>query len=372
MINKYKIALIHDYLIKTGGAERTLEEISNIWKTAPIYTLLYNKEKLKLNMKNIRPSYLNKFPKIIKNNHKFLLPFLMIAPETFDLRHYDVVISSSGAFSKGIVTKPKTLHISYCHSPMRFAWDYTHNYLNEATKSDSLKFLTRGLLNYIRIWDYASSDRVDYYLANSKATQAKLLKYYRKESTVIYPPVHLEKFNHKSSENKGDYYLVISRLSKYKKVDITVEAFNKLGFKLKVIGEGEEFNNLKKKAMDNVEILGYQNEKNLIQYVKNCKALVMPSDEDFGISAVEAMAAGKPVLAYNAGGGKETVKPGFSGEFFDAQTIEVLAEGVYRIESNIKKYKPRDIIESVKKFGVGRFKKELQNFVENKLNQNDR
>ncbi|MBD3300674.1 MAG: glycosyltransferase [Candidatus Moranbacteria bacterium] len=366
MNQKYRIAIVHDFLNKTGGAEMTLKEMGAVWPKAPIYTLMH-KEELGLDLPNqIRESYIKKLPGLFKERPKLALPFLIVAPETLDLRNYRVVLTSSGAFSKSVITKPETLNICYCHSPTRYLWDYTHQYVRNIIHSNSIKFLTRFLINYIRIWDAVSADRVDYFIANSKATREKIKKYYRSDSALIYPPVKVDELYSRRNQQKN-FFLVVSRLSKYKKIDIIIKAFNKLGWELIVIGEGEEFKRLKKMAGPTVKMLGFKERKEVIDYYRSCKAFIQASDEDFGISTVEAMACGKPVLAFEKGGAKEIVQPGISGEFFKAQTVEVLAEGVYRINSRIKKYNSRDIIESVQKFSDKRFRKELRNFIESKL-----
>ncbi len=259
-----KVAIVHDFLVQMGGAERVLKEISQMYPEAPIFTLLYDKEKMRgmFDGKDIRPSYLQKFPKFLKKNYRWLLPFFPVIPETFDLREYDLVISSSGAWSKGIVTKLDTVHIAYLHSPMRFVWDYNERYTKE-TKHRSMNFLTRIAFNYLRVWDRLAADRPDYLISNSAYTQKRVEKYYRCDSEIIYPPVSMchsrENGNPELCQTKArtwipdqvrddseKYYLMVSRLSAYKKVDVVVEAFNKLGLPLIVIGEGEQENHLRK------------------------------------------------------------------------------------------------------------------------------
>ena len=385
-----KIALVHDFLLYPGGAERVLKVLSEMYPEAPIYTLLYDREKMSVEWgsKDVRPSYLQKFPKFLRKHYQWLLPFFPVIPETFDFREYDLVISSSGAWSKGIVTKLDTKHVAYIHSPMRFVWDYNEKYLKEINKKPSI--FTRLFFNYLRIWDRMAVDRPDFLIANSKYTQNRIKKYYRRDSEVIYPPVdpigvlnvqgvidvqddqleqaqRLNKRGDKAIER--DYFLIVSRLSPYKKVDIAVEAFNKLGLPLVVIGQGKQEKYLRKIAQSNVKILGWQDEKNVQEYYRNARAFVFPCEDDFGIAPVEAMLHGLPVIAYRKGGALETVIEGQTGEFFDAQTPEILADGVRRFMENKNKYDKEFIKKHAGAFSGERFKREIGEYI-NKVMQN--
>ena len=373
-----KVALVHDFLLYQGGAERVLNVLSEMYPEAPIYTLLYDKEKMfaEWGKKDIRPSYLQKFPKFLKKHYRWLLPFFPVIPETFDFREYDLVISSSGAWSKGIVTKLNTIHIAYLHSPMRFVWDYNERYLKKPS------IFTRLFFNYLRIWDRMAADRPDYLIANSKYTQKRIEKYYRRESTVIYPPVDVlnvqnnrleqtQRLNKQSDKViERDYFLVVSRLSAYKKVDIVVEAFNKLDLSLVIIGQGNQEKYLRKIAKENIKILGWQNEEVVQEYYKNALGFIFPCEDDFGIAPVEAMLYGVPVIAYRKGGACETIQEGITGEFFDAQTPEVLADGVRRLMLNKNKYDKNSIIKRAEDFSKERFKKEFQEYIENVITNN--
>jgi len=390
---KLKIALLHDFLLYPGGAERVLKVLSEMFPEAPIYTLLYNEEKMgeMFAGREIRPSYLQKFPKFLKKHHQWLAPFFPVVPETFDLREYDLVISSSGAWMKGIVTKMSTTHIAYLHSPMRFVWDYNERYFQEKGKSPSI--FKRFFLSYLRIWDRLAGDRPDFLIANSIYTQKRIEKYYRRDSSVIYPPVveiqnptdnkqqTIESQNTKDETDKlkaseaksyklGEYFLVVSRLSPYKKVDVVVDAFNKLGLPLVVIGEGQQEKQLKKIAKENVKILGWQNDEVIAQYYAKAKAFIFPSEDDFGITAVEAMGFGVPVIAYRKGGVLETMQEGVTGEFFDAQTPEVLADGVRRFLDKEKKYDKEVIKKRGNEFNKERFKSSMQKFIDDALERN--
>lgn len=400
-----KIALVHDYLIRFGGAERVLLEMAKIFNQAPIYTLLYNKKKMAewFDPARIRPSFLQKFPKFLRKRYRYLLPLLPIAPETFDLREFDLVISSCSAFVKGIISRSRTIHICYCHNPARFLWDIQDEYLKKNKLSGLKKILGKVLFHYLRLWDKSSSRRVDEFIANSKSTAERIWKYYRRRAKVIYPPVspqllsfdqapdlsrgRVEKpgsnvldssdlsrtrsnsnreQNRARSDNKmgENYFLIVSQLSSYKNIDIAVEAFNKLELPLVIIGEGPQQRYLKKIAKKNIEIIGWQPDEVLARYYKNCLALVFPAEEDFGLAPVEAMICGKPVLALRRGGATETIVEGMTGEFFDDPLPEILADGVRRLRENLSKYSPLLIKKRAEKFSQERFRSEFLDFVE--------
>ena len=387
-MNNLRIALVHDFLNQYGGAERVLKVLSEMYPDAPIYTLLYDEEKMRgmFDAKRVRASYLQKFPKFLRKRHRWLMPFFMVMPEVFDLRDYDLVISSSGAWTKGIVTKLNTTHICYVHSPMRFVWDYNDRYLKEIGKK-KISIFVRFVLNYVRIWDRLAADRPDHLIANSEYTRSRVNKYYRRESNVIYPPVtnlqqttynkqHTTDTQELTTQSRGSevvsgessvasYFLVVSRLSAYKKTDIVVEAFNKLGLPLVVIGEGQQKKHLKRIANENIKILGWQDDKVVEKYYTNARAFIFPAEDDFGITAVEAMAHGVPVIAYRKGGACETVVEGVTGEFFNAQTSDVLADGVRRFMLKEKEYDKEKIKERAGEFSEERFKREAMNYIEN-------
>jgi glycosyltransferase involved in cell wall biosynthesis len=389
-----RIALVHDFLLYYGGAEKVLEALSEMFPEAPIYTLLYDKEKMrgKFKGKEIRTSFLQKFPRFLRKRYKYLLPFMPTAPETFNLRDFDLVISSSGAWSKGIVTKLNTIHIAYIHSPMRFVWDYREEYLRQFSnfKFQISNFILRPVLSYLRIWDRLAAERPDYLIANSRYTQSGIKKYYRRDSAVIYPPAinftsspQMRGGNEggelknsinqpltlNSSTNLGrgglkNYFLIVSRLSPYKKVDLAIEAFNKLELPLVVIGEGTQEKYLRKIAGKNIKILGWQNEEKLADYYQNARAFIFPACDDFGITAIEAMSYGLPVIALKKGGVREPMIEGKTGEFFDAQTPEVLADAVRRFMEKEKQYNREEIKKRAEKFLKERFKKELRNYID--------
>lgn len=376
--DNFKVAIVHDFLVQYGGAERVLEVLCEMFPEAPVYTLLYDKEKIrgKFQGREIHTSFLQKFPRFIRKRYRYLLPLMPIAPETFDLREYDLVISSSGAWGKGIVTKLDTIHIAYIHSPMRFVWDYNERYIHEtyslAYRQTGMKhvtsFFTRIILSYLRLWDYEAAQRPDYLVVNSKYTKERIKKYYRRESEVIYPPAFSELGIRNYESGIKNYFLVVSRLSPYKKVDLVVEAFNKLELPLVIIGEGEQYEYLKKIAKNNIKILGWQSDEKIVEYYANARAFIFPSEDDFGLTAVEAMNHGVPVIAYRKGGAAETVVEGATGEFFDAQTPEVLADGVRRFIEKENSYNKQAIINRAGEFGKERFIRELNEFISRIMN----
>ncbi|MFA6160047.1 MAG: glycosyltransferase [Parcubacteria group bacterium] len=368
-INNLRVALVHDFLNQYGGAEKVLEVLCEMFPTAPVYTLLYDKEKMqgKFSNRKIHASFLQKLPKFFRRRFKYFLPFLPTAPESFDLRNFDLVISSSGAWSKGIITRLDTIHIAYIHSPMRFVWDYNEKYLRDE-KKEKLGFIIRPVLSYFRIWDKLAADRPDYLIANSKYTRSRIKKYYRRESEVIYPPVLTSSALQAPSPYKGEgdnerYFLIVSRLSAYKKIDKAIEAFNKLELPLVIVGTGKEEKRLKKIAKSNIKFLGYQKDEKLSEIYAQARAFIFPGVDDFGIAPVEAMMHGIPVIAIKDGGVVEIIEEGKNGEFFESGAPEVIADGVRRFCENEKNYDKEYIIRSVERFNKEKFVKQLNEFM---------
>ncbi|MFA7170466.1 MAG: glycosyltransferase [Candidatus Paceibacterota bacterium] len=367
-LSKPKVAIVHDFLTYWGGAEQVLLSLHHIYPDAPIYTLLYDK-KMDEYFPNarIRVSFLGKLPNFLKKRKKFMLPLLPTAAETFDLSGFDLVISSSGSFAKGVIVKPRTLHVSYCHAPTRFLWDWYQNYLKENHVGKIKKLLVVPVLHLIRIWDRSASERVDFYVANSRNTALRIKKFYGRDSKVIYPPVDFKKFNEMKnlpSVPEKDYYLIVSRLSPYKKIDIAITAFNKMNLTLVIIGEGGDRKRLGKMAENNITFAGFQDEKHLAAYYEGAKAVIFPGEDDFGITIVEAMSFGKPVLAYARGGALETVTPGKTGELFASEVPEILADGVRRMSRNMEKYNTQEIKAFAEKFSRENFEKRFKEFVD--------
>jgi glycosyltransferase involved in cell wall biosynthesis len=299
-----------------------------------------------------------------------------MAAESFDLSDFDLVISSSFAFSKGLILKPKTRHICYCYSPMRQVWDWHAEYKKEPHSVSGLKISL--FQHFFRIWDRLASTRVDEFIAVSENVRQRIKKYYRRDSTVIYPPLNLppvdfasvfQKINpktnlpfyHDRDKMEGWFFLIVSRLYKHKNIDITIGAFNKLEWPLVIIGNGPEFKRLKKHAGSNIKFLGYQTDETVRNYYAECLAFIMPQEEDFGITPIEAMSFGKPVLALKRGGALEYIREGINGEFFEDPTEEVLADGARRLKEGIKagKYNPEIIKKTAEKFSAERFRKEI-------------
>ncbi len=380
-IKNLKIALVHDFLNQYGGAEKTLEALCEMFPNAPIYTLLYDEEKMqgKFESREIHASFLQKLPKFFRRRFKYFLPFLPTAPESFDLRNFDLVISSSGAWSKGIITRLDTIHIAYIHSPMRFVWDYNEKYLRDERK-ERLGFIIRPMLSYFRIWDKLAADRPDFLIANSKYTRDRIRKYYRRKSRVIYPPVDnnfqfpISNFqsisNDQFSNDKKNtkYFLIVSRLSAYKKIDKAIEAFNKLELPLVIVGAGKEEKRLKKIAKGNIKFLGYQKDEKLPEIYANARAFIFPGVDDFGIAPAEAMTQGIPVIAIRNGGAVEIIEEGKTGEFFESSNPEVIADGVRRFCEKEESYDREYIKQSVEKFRKERFSREIEEYIKKVIN----
>jgi len=359
-----KVALIHDFLNQYGGAEKVLEALHEIWPEAPVYTLIYDKKLLKGQFENweIRTSPIQNLPFGVKK-YRWYLALMPVAIERFNLSQYDLVISDCSAYSKGVIIQPHTKHICYCHTPTRYLWSDSFEYIESLRRGEKLtRKILLPLLTYLRLWDQAAAQRPDFFITNSQFVNRRIKKYYRREATVIYPPVETEKFY--LSHEIGNYFLLISRFRPYKRVDLVIQAFNQLKIPLKIIGSGEG-KALYKIAKSNIEFLGQVNEQEKAKYLANCQALIHPQEEDFGITAVEAMAAGRPVIAYQAGGVLESVIDGVTGKFFSEQTWESLAEAVIKFNPN--QFEPEKIRAQALKFDKERFKNEIKEFARQKL-----
>lgn len=360
-----KIAIVHDWLTNMGGAEQVVINFKEVYKEAPIYTTFYNPNKLDDKLKNIEVKTSNLQKKKMVENHKKYFPLMPMAFEKFDLNEYDVVLSSSSSCAKGVLTKPGSVHICYCHTPMRYAWEKRDEYTLGMEKLK--KKLVEILCHYMRIWDVASSNRVDYFIANSTEVQKRIKKHYKRDSVVINPPVRCNMFN--ISETDGDYYLVLSRLVGYKRFDLAVQACSELGKKLVVIGEGPEKEKLEKLANENITFLGRQPDDVVKKYMSECKALLFPGEEDFGIVPVEAQSCGRPVIAYGKGGVLDSVIDGKTGIFFKEQTVESLKEAINKFET--MKFDKEEIRKHALEFDESVFQEKIRKFVEEKMQENN-
>ncbi|MBI2057749.1 MAG: glycosyltransferase [Candidatus Yanofskybacteria bacterium] len=410
-----KIALVHDWILSLGGAERVLKVLHEMFPEAPIYTFFYNKKFTDkfLPEAKIKSSFLQKLYKLKFVNHKLFLPLLPVAAESFDLSQYDLVISSSIAFSKGLILKPKTRHICYCYSPTRFLWDWHSEYNKKQTWRSKL------VQHFLRIWDRSAADRVDEFVAISKNVQERIKKYYNRDSVVIYPPTEnlvasqIQPFqyvrpapaagltraevgvcsqlkNNYTARNQAtlnfratsravsttlleninssrfqNYFLIVSRLFPHKNIDIAIQAFNKLELPLVIVGSGPEFGKLRSTVENRslIKLTGNVSDEDLAKYYEKCKAFIMPQEEDFGLTPLEAMQFGKPVLALKRGGALEYIEESVNGEFFEDAHPAVLADGVRRLNENYKNYSPLVIKKTAEKFSRRRFEEEVKKLI---------
>ena len=392
MVNEHplRIALVHDFLLRHGGAERVLSVLHRLFPSAPIYTLFADARVVKTHFADadVRTSGLQGLPLWMLRRYRFLAPFCISAVESFDLSAFDIVISSSSSFAKGIITKPETTHIWYCHTPTRYLWDWTHAYLGQP---DYPRFLGRVVIHGLRLWDFEAAQRPDYIIANSQTVKERIQKFYRREAKVIYPPVAMREDGRWKMEDgsarttpllnskfqipnpkQSEYFLIVSYLQKYKNIGIAVEAFSKLNMPLVIIGDGPERKNLERVAGSSVRFLGWQNDETVERFLAYCKAFIFPSDEDFGIAPVEAMAHGKPVLALRRGGATETVLEGVTGEFFNDPHPAVLADGLRRLVQNYPNYDPAIIRQSAERFSVKIFSEEMRAYLKEILKASER
>ena len=363
-LESMNIALVHDWLTNVAGAERVLLRLKEIYPNADIYTSVFDKKKAAVFAKyDVKTTYLQKYS-IFRRFREALIPFAPLAFESLDLSKYDLVITNTTFAAKGVITKPETIHICYCHTPTRYIWQPE---IDSRADRGFFSGLRRKIAHKLRIWDKAAADRPDFYFANSNNGKRRITKYYCRDSKVIYPPVAIDKFTPAAEKNIKDYYLFVSRLIGYKKCDIVIQAFNQLGLPLKIIGNGPEKEKLKKIAKNNIQFLGFLSDSELKKYYSEAKAFVFAAEEDFGIVPVEAMACGRPVIAYSKGGATETVVDGKTGLFFHQQTFESIISAVKKFAQ--KKFDSKVIREQAEKFSVERFQKEFKQAVEEIINR---
>jgi len=357
-----RVALVHDWLTTMGGAEKVLETLTETFP-AKLFTLVQDPKKLEgtpFEEMDVKTSFIQKLPRA-KSKYRSYLPLFPMAIEQFDLSDYDLVISSSHSIAKGVLTHADQLHICYCHTPMRYAWDLYQQYLREAKLKSGLKgVLAKFFLHYLRMWDAHCSSRVDAYVANSEYVARRIQKLYEKEAMVIYPPVDVDYFS--LFEEKEDFYLTASRMVPYKKIDLIVEAFGEMpDKKLVVIGDGPEMDKVKAKAKGNIEILGYQEDSVLRSYLQRAKGFVFAALEDFGILPVEAQGCGTPVIAFGKGGACETVVENETGLFFEEQSVPSLIKAIKAFEK--REFDPKKIRAHSEKFRPEIFKAKFQTLV---------
>jgi glycosyltransferase involved in cell wall biosynthesis len=349
-----KVALVYDRVNKWGGAEQVLLALHEIFPKAPLYTAVYSKK---------HAPWANVFPKIItsgmRGKHE-LLPFLMpLAFESFNFTDFDLVISITSEAAKGIITHPGTTHVCYCLTPTRYLWSGYNDYF----QNKILKYLTKPIISYLKAWDKIAAQRPDRLIAISSVVRERIDKYYDRESVVVYPPVNT-KFETKNFKLKNkNYYLIVSRLVPYKKIDIAIKAFNKLGYLLVIVGTGSEMAKLKHQAKKNIGFTGFVRDDELVGYYQHAKALIYPQEEDFGITAVEAQSYGIPVIAYKKGGALDTVIEGKTGVFFDKQNPDSLILGVRKFEQ--QNFERKDLINNAKRFSKENFKQEFLKAINN-------
>jgi glycosyltransferase involved in cell wall biosynthesis len=355
-----KIAIIHEWLLSYAGSERCLKALKDLFPNADIYTSIYNENNLPDEFKNynIKTTFIDKLP-FSKKKHFIYYPLMPIAFENIDLSGYDIVISSSHACAKGIITNNYTKHISYIYTPTRYLWSHYHEYLNNEN-SFIKKQIISLIFSYMRLWDFQASQRPDILIADSINVANRIKKYYKRDSLVIYPPINLKEFKLEKNTSK-DFYLMVGRLVAYKRFDLAINTFNKNRLKLKIAGIGPEYKKLKSMSNSNIEFLGYLDDKDIKKLYANAKALIFPAEEDFGIVPVEAQASGTPVIAYAKGGALETVKEYQSGMFFKEQTISSLEETIKSFER--RTFLPEKVRENILKFDVENFNKEFKKVV---------
>lgn len=364
-----KVAIVQEWLVTVGGSDKVVKAILDVFPDADIYTLVAKKEvcdELGIPWEKVHTSFIQKMPLGTKK-HRAYLPLFPFAIEQFDLRGYDVVISSSHCVAKGVLTKADQLHICYCHSPIRYCWDMYNEYLEESHLDKGFKsWLVRLMLHPIRQFDAIAGNRVDYYISNSDYVGQRIRKTYRRKATTIHPNIDISNFE--LCNDKQEYYLASSRLVAYKKIDTIIEAFNQMpDKKLVVIGGGPNLEAYRKLAKDNVTVMGYQPFDVLKDKMQHAKAFIFAADEDFGMIPIEAQSCGTPVIAYGHGGSLETVNGGKTGLFFYEQTPEAIVEAVNKFESmGSQPFAPADCRQWAEGFSEERFKREIKEFVEEK------
>jgi glycosyltransferase involved in cell wall biosynthesis len=356
-----RIAIIHYWLLNMRGGEKVVEALCRLLPEADLFTLFYDPERVSetIRARRVTPSFLNP----LRRHYRSLLPLMPMALESFDLRGYDLVVSSESGPAKGVLAPSAARHVCYCHTPMRYLWDLYPAYRNEWTASAWKRALMAPLSNYLRLWDYSTAARVDEFVANSRNVAQRIWKTYRRESRVIYPPVAVESFYWKEPE---DYYLIVSELVAYKRIDTAVRAFSKNGRRLRIVGDGPEYGALRSLARGNIEFCGRASDKELRDLYARARAFLMPGEEDFGMTPVEALASGKPVVALGRGGVLESVPLAdpAAGVFYDAPNEEQLAAAIQKFEKLEARISPRELQAYAARFSEERFAREMRAIIQ--------
>lgn len=360
-----RTALVHDWLNQIGGAEDVLETFVGLYPEAPIHTSLYWRDHMPEHWRqwDIHTSFINRLP-FAKRNQQLYFPLYPLAFEQFDFRSYDLVLSNKSGFCHGIITGPETVHICYCLTPTRYVWRY-HQYAEQEDLGRMVRAIMPPFLVTLRQWDRLAADRVDHFIAISENIRQRIAKVYRRDSTIIYPPVDTNRFA--PSSQIEDYYLIVGRLVPYRRIDILIEAFNKLQRPLLIAGDGRDRARLESLADANIQFLGYVPDEDLPDLLSRCRAFMWPGEEDFGITPIQAMAAGRPVIAYAAGGALETVVPGLTGILFHEQTPAAIVEAVESFEPS--SVEVQGICDFAKQFDTEVFKHKISRFIDEKVGE---
>ena len=373
-----KVALVHDWLTGMRGGEKCLEILCELFPEATLYTLLHKKGSVSeaISRMRIETSFVQSLPFVTDHYRKYL-PLFPTAVEQFDLTGFDLVISSSHCVAKGVITSPETCHICYCHTPMRYAWEMYYTYFSKNSLNPVVRWTVPFFMNYLRTWDERSSDRVDHFVANSQNVRRRIKKHYRRDAEVIYPPVDTGYFG--MSKDQGEYFLVVSALVPYKRIDLAVLVFNQLNLPLLIVGEGAEKKKLMKMAKENIKFIDWQSGPELTRYYQRCRALIFPGEEDFGIVPVEVQACGRPVIAFGKGGATESISGAYPGQeisslhtglFFYPQTAEALIQALRRFES--ARFDPERIREQSLRFDKAVYRKRMKEFIETKFEEHQK
>jgi glycosyltransferase involved in cell wall biosynthesis len=351
-----RVAIVHYWLVGMRGGEKVVEALCEMFPQADIFTHAYRPERIadRINQHLVRTTFIAKLP-LARRLYRAYLPLMPLALEQLDLREYDLVISSESGPAKGVITRPETLHLCYCHTPMRYVWSMYFDYMRNANWA--ARIAISWLIHRLRLWDAQSASRVDFFVANSSNVSRQINKYYRRPSLVVHPPVDVDTFA--PCDIIDHYYLCVGQLVRYKRFDLAIEACNFLAAPLVIIGEGEEYRNLRRLAGRTITFLGHLDAAALGHFYARCRALLFPGEEDFGIVPVEAMASGRPVIAFRRGGAVETVIPRVTGIFFDEQTQEALADAIREFEGIAWSFEPSRLVEQAHRFSKENFKRQI-------------